>query len=69
MTPLRLFRQWRLITDLASQKRRAQRDLDNMLVGLEGKHYEITAEGMRWSLTISTQSPAALTVEALGTIQ
>ncbi len=68
MTPLRLFRQWRLITDLASQKRRAQRDLDAMLIGLEGNRYEITAEGLRWVLTISPQSPAALTVEALGTI-
>ncbi len=69
MTPLQLFRHWRYITDLARQKRLAQRELDQMLGGLEGTTYELTAEGMRWSLTISTQSPPALTVEALGTIE
>ena len=69
MNPLRLFRQWRLITDLTSQKRRAQRDLDAMLSGLEGNRHEIIAEGMRWVLTISPQSPPALTIEALGTIE
>jgi len=66
MTALRLFRQWRLITDLSSQKRRAQHDLDAMLSGLRGNSYQLTTEGMNWELSVSDTASPTLTVTALG---
>ena len=62
MNPLRLFRQWRLITDLASEKRRAQRDLEHMLTDLKGRTFQLTAESMQWELSVSNSSPPSLTV-------
>lgn len=65
MTALDLYRQWRLIADLASQKRRAQRDLDAMLPNFQGSTYKLDAEGTTWELSVSDTSPPSLTVTAL----
>jgi len=65
MTALDLYRQWRLVTDLASQKRRAQRDLDAMLPDFRGSTYKLNAEGMAWELSVSDAPSPSLTVTPL----